>query len=172
MHPEAFDFLRTELHSHRDRPVSVLELGSRDVNGSPRELFSHEFRFYWGIDIEDGPGVDEVANAATWSAARAAHWFDIVICAEVFEHTHEWPLIVRTAYQSLCSGGLALFTAACEPREAHSAVDGALLPEGHDEWYENVDPGRLADHMQRAGFSNVKISTHPWGDVYASGTRP
>jgi len=43
----------------------VLEVGSYDVNGSVRPIFSDRERFphYTGVDMRAGPGVDRVAVA-------------------------------------------------------------------------------------------------------------
>jgi hypothetical protein len=56
---------------------AVLEVGSRDVNGSVRPLFPGAA--YWGIDREPGPGVDEVGDGAAWRPADGKT-FDCAIC--------------------------------------------------------------------------------------------
>jgi hypothetical protein len=65
----------------------VLEIGSLNVNGSVRPLFSGYD--YLGIDIQAGQDVDLVMNGndigKTWH-----HEFEIVIACSVFEHDPFW----------------------------------------------------------------------------------
>ena len=170
MHPEANDFLARTLQPYHHKPVRVVEFGSRDVNGTPRGLFFEAN--YWGIDIEDGPAVDEVANAAFWSPREDMPPFDVCICAEVFEHTNEWPLIVASAYTALRDGGLFVVTCATEPRLPHSAGDGHNLEPDEDEYYENVDPEDLYIALEESGFSVDQLIKHPRGDLYAKAWKP
>jgi hypothetical protein len=131
-------------------PVDVLELGSRNVNGSPRSLFP--CARYWGIDIEPGAGVDEVADAATWRSDRR---YDVVICAEVAEHTPLWRDILVTARHHLSDRGVFVFTAAGPGREPHSAVDGG--PIVGEEHYRNIAPADLDRAFEAAGFNEWTV---------------
>lgn len=168
MHGEAWHFLETALADVVDKPVRVLEFGSRDVNGSPRKLFTHPDHSYLGVDIEAGDGVDQVGNAAKVNVMGAnGEQFDVVICAEVFEHTGEWPDILWNMGRHAAMGGLIVVTAATNPRAPHSAVDGWDLRDG--EYYENVDDILLSEFM-RDLFDNVYVTTHPRGDVYGKAT--
>lgn len=162
MHAEAFSFVQRATIAML--PERVVELGSRDVNGSPRSLFP--YARYLGVDIEPGPGVDVVADASEWVPDCE---YDLVLCLEVFEHTPHWPGIIRTAHNALRDGGTFIVTAATEPRAEHSAVDGGPLQP--DEYYENLDPHGLGDVLWSAGFGDIKITVCHWGDVYAVGVR-
>lgn len=163
MHVDAWRYLARA--SAALRPMSILELGSRDVNGSPRQMFPGVR--YVGVDIADGPGVDIVADASTWQPTRT---FDLVISMEVFEHTDVWPQILHTAFAALKPGGTVIVTAAGPERAPHSAVDGAELRAG--EFYENVDPDRLGEVMCDVGFETIDVETNPAaGDVYATGVK-
>lgn len=183
MHGEAYWFIRDSLGSPNDlRGKRVLEFGSRDVNGSPRELMPADVT-YVGVDIADGPGVDIVGNAAIVRVfGPEIATFDIVICAEVAEHTPFWKGIIQNAWNHLHQGGLFIFTAATDPRPPHSAVDGHNMEpsEYHSgtfneglqrqerEYYQNVDPNELAGALANAGFHDIAVKTHPRGDVYAT----
>lgn len=121
----------------------VLEIGSRDVNGSVRSLFQRRPpTIYHGIDIVDGPGVDQVVHGAQFKADEP---FDLVLCLEVFEHTHEWPLLIDAAWRALPSGGLFLFTCAGPARAPHGAAGGLLTP---GEWYRNLEIEQLHRALQ------------------------
>lgn len=87
-------------------PRWVLDLGSYDVNGSPRGLFGPEVE-YIGIELRPGPGVDIVADAATWRPASPVDW---VICSSLLEHTPLAAEILDNAARMLAPGGLLVLT--------------------------------------------------------------
>jgi hypothetical protein len=136
MHQEAFDWVALALEDLSRPPQSVLEIGSRSINGSVRGLFSGAK--YLGIDICEGPGVDLVADGATFT------WdgeFDVVVCTEVLEHTRAAEEICRNAVKLTRRGGLFIATCAGPARAPHSAIDGGPLREG--EYYGNLERWQL-----------------------------
>lgn len=82
MHDSVLKFVE---RATRDLPedIMVLDVGGLNVNGSARGLFPKAS--YIAIDIEDGPGVDVVADAHDL-AELAAPPFDLVLCLEMLEH--------------------------------------------------------------------------------------
>ena len=138
-------------------PVTVLDIGGRDVNGSPRHLFPAATR-YTVLDALGDPGVDILADAAIWDP-RGETW-DVVICAETFEHTAAWRAICRTAYAACAPGGRLIVTTAAPGRPPHSAVDGAfrLLPGEH---YANIRPAELERVLVEAGWADVVVDVQP-----------
>lgn len=149
MHTEAYAWVQRHATTE---PVTVLDIGGRNINGTVKDLFPNA-AVYLAMDIADGPGVDVVADAATWTPDRE---YDVVVCCEVFEHTAVWPQICRTAFTACASGGLFIATMAGPGRPAHSAVDGGwqLWP---GEYYGNVDPGRLERELKACGFVDVIV---------------
>lgn len=158
MHIQAYNWMRHTLANLPDRH-SVLEIGSKDVNGTIRPLLGKVDR-YVGIDMVEGAGVDVVADAATF---RTDERFDTVICMEVLEHTDKGREICRTAYRHLSEGGVFLVTAATVGREPHSAIDGGTLREG--EYYQNVNRADLSFWL--SDFPKRYITKKQWGDIYA-----
>lgn len=157
MHSEAYHWLR-RIISILPRRKSILEIGSKDVNGQLRSLFAAEQ--YHGIDLSDGPGVDEVADGATFQGDQR---FDTVICSEVLEHTDKGREICRNAHRHLEPGGIMLITAATNGREPHSAIDGGTLKEG--EYYQNVNRHDLGFWL--SDFDRTYITCKKHGDIYA-----
>lgn len=129
--------------------MRVLEIGSRNINGSPRHLCANA-RAYVGIDRVVGRGVDVVCDAAAYQADVS---FDLVICAEVLEHAADPAAVITCAWRSLAPGGVLVLTAAGEGREPHSGIDGGALRAG--EYYRNVT--ELALRLWLSGWQDVTI---------------
>jgi SAM-dependent methyltransferase len=125
--------------------VNVLEVGSLDINGSVRFLFNDlisDGGSFFGIDVQEGPGVDLVADASVYKSEKQ---YDIVVCAEVFEHTAVWPKIVKNAYSLLTPGGMFIATMAGEGRAPHSAIDENPIRSW--EYYKNVTGPDLKEKL-------------------------
>lgn len=134
--------------------VTVLDLGGRSVNGSPRHLFPNATK-YTVVDILPAEGVDIVADASTWEPDQQYDW---VLSAECFEHTASWPGICRTAHKALKPGGTFIVTTAGPGRPPHSAIDGLfrLLPGEH---YANVPGPELQRVLSECGFEDILVDT-------------
>jgi SAM-dependent methyltransferase len=147
MHDAALAFYTRQL-ADLD-PLDVVEFGSCNMNGSARDAYP-QAKSWLGIDIQPGPGVDIVADAATWDTDQR---FDVCICAEAFEHTPAWRDIIATAHRVLRDGGLFLASCATNRRPPHSAVDGGALRAG--EYYANVSWLDLSFAMR--GWSDGEV---------------
>lgn len=174
MHAEAREFVARAIEGKAF--PSVVEVGSRYINGGVRDLFGAPGKAdpdrrghgrgveYLGVDVVDGPGVDLVADAAVLRVPRKAH---AVVCCEVLEHTPDAQAIVENMLAMVRKGGLVVVTAACDPRAPHSAVDGGPLRDG--EFYANVEPADLERWLSPC--AEVAVAAHARGDVYARAVR-
>jgi len=88
----------------------VLEVGSRDINGSVRPLF-HGVRRYTGVDLIDGPGVDRVLDAHRLEEAFPDNRFDVVISTEMLEHDPQFWQSVQQMGRVLRPAGFLVLTA-------------------------------------------------------------
>lgn len=138
--------------------MTVAEIGSRNVNGSVRYLFDG---FYVGVDLVSGPGVDIVADGATWDGDGRT--YDCIVCCEVLEHAANAGEICRNIGRLLNNGGMAIITVAGPNRKPHSAVDGGPLREG--EYYANVLPDDIRNWFP--GCRVLTQTTDDYEDVYA-----
>lgn len=162
MHDEARAGMARMIEASRvdlDRPLVALDLGGVDINGTTRDLFPGAK--WTGLDIEDGPGVDVVADAATWQT-RAR--FDIVTCTELLEHVEDWRGCIATTRRTLKKGGYLFITAASTGRYPHGARGGPSPLPG--EWYSNINPDDLTEALSPFAESHVEFNPNP-GDVYA-----
>jgi len=86
----------------------VLEVGSRNINGSPRSVITADK--YVGIDAIAGPDVDIVCNAHQLFRHFACESFDAVLCCEMLEHDDAPWITIQQIRGVLKSGGLLLVT--------------------------------------------------------------
>ena len=65
--------------------IKILDVGSYDINGTYKELFSGGRYEYTGCDIEEGPNVDVVLRSPyEWEIENDT--YDVVISGQAFEH--------------------------------------------------------------------------------------
>lgn len=171
MHFSAWDFVHRTLEQTGPRR-RVLEIGSRDVNGSIRRLFIDAER-YVGLDVAEGMGVDVAGMPADYAKDHAGE-FDTVVCLETLEHDPDPHATIRAARMALDdAGGLLIVTAAAPGRKPHSAVDGGPIRDG--EHYEGIDKERMA-YWLTDSFGDIH-EIELWGDrdiraVAWTGERP
>lgn len=151
MHPAAMQWAKLHVP---ELPRSVIDIGGADINCSLRNFYT--WSAYTCVDIAAGPGVDVVADFATWAAQKipVGH-ADLVVCFEVFEHTPTWPEMLREVHRILEPGGRMVGTCATGGRTPHSAYGLPELPA--DEFYRNVPPGELADQLAAVGFCDFTV---------------
>ena len=86
----------------------VLEVGSYNVNGSPRCVI--QAQEYIGVDMAPGPGVDIVCNAHDLVERFGRESFDAVICCEMIEHDSDPFRSVEAMRAVLKPGGTLVIT--------------------------------------------------------------
>lgn len=154
MHQAVDEWVFTSFHNWRDgrTHLRVLEIGSLDINGSVRHIFKPFAEKYIGIDVQEGPGVDIVASATDYLSPG---YFDVVVCAEVFEHTPEWKQIINNSYVNLMDGGIFIATMAGEGRHPHSAIDENPIREW--EHYSNIGWWELQQALKAFKTKEVNV---------------
>ena len=145
VHEAVREYVRAHLP---DKYGSVLEVGSRDINGGVWGLLRPPVA-YTGVDIQAGRGVDVVADFADYQHATPV---DLILCLEVLEHSPKWRAIVASAARNLKPGGTLILTCATTGRAPHSARSED--PIQADEFYENITKedldAELARHFGRS----------------------
>ncbi len=166
MHAEAYAYIERSREGIKSKP-RVLEIGSYNVNGSVRSLFSDATE-YVGIDERRGPDVDVVSTAGIYTCDDL---FDVVVSCETLEHASDPAEVIACAWRCLKPGGKLLLTAAGPERAPHgpngdavgnypyTAIDRRLLGKLLADW-EDV----TTEYGQSHGLAK--------GDIYATATKP
>lgn len=112
-----------------------------DHNGSVRAAVERmDPASYLGVDIEAGPGVDRICDAAVLEEEFGRASFDVVLSTEMLEHVPDWRLVVTNMKHVLAPGGVLVATTRSFGYPYHGAPS--------DFWrYELDDMKRLLDDM-------------------------
>lgn len=154
-HPEQAEFF-SGVRSHYAASFNgarVLEVGSLDINGSVRELFSK--CDYTGVDLQLGPGVD-LARQGQLVDFPTGH-FDTTISAECLEHNPFWRETIANMLRMTRPGGLVLISCATTGRLEHGTTrtnpDASPFTSAEKwEYYENLTAGDLESSLNLAGW--------------------
>ena len=135
MHQSSLDkmlaFRKRYLAGREDEPLSILDLGSMDVNGSYRVFFGEPRWTYRGIDLAAGPNVDVVLDDPYhWREVKSGS-ADVVISGQAFEHIEFFWLTMLEIARVMKPGGLCCLIAPSGGPEHRYPVDcWRFLPDG------------------------------------------
>ena len=134
--------------------INVLDCGSLDINGNNRWIFNQ--CSYYGIDIAQGPNVDEVTRIHEF---KPRILFDTVISTEMLEHDRYFADSLNAMFEFTRPGGLLLITAAGFGRKEHGTSevnphDSPMTPD----YYCNISVSMLLQGLDLTKFSWYTIS--------------
>jgi len=115
MTPEILAWLGEMKERHHLSPARVLDIGSRNVNGSPRRVFGDAAE-YVGVDREPGPGVDLVTDVHDLHLGET---FDLVLCCEMLEHDRDPLETIWVMRDHLADGGHMVITSPAQGFKQH-----------------------------------------------------
>lgn len=148
----------------------VLEIGSLNINGSFRELFTRSS--YTGVDIRPGKDVDVVCRGHLYGPACS---YTVVCSGECFEHDQYWSLTIWNMYRLLQAKGI-FFTCATTGRKEHGTTrvkDNGNVDGIRPDYYRNLTEKDvrgicLIDDM----FTEYEFLTNKWHhDLYFWGIK-
>lgn len=132
----------------------VLEVGSMDINGSVRDLFTD--CNYFGIDLGEGKGVDEVRHVTQLFLADAT--YDVIISTEALEHDELWNLSLKAMYRLLKPNGIVIITCAGPDRPEHGTRKTEDWASPHTtDYYRNISVEDFASVLPAELFSKSQL---------------
>lgn len=142
MHTAVMTYFSSLKKNHPDLFVErkVLEVGSRNINGSIRDLFSE--CEYIGIDQEGGNGVDVVSLIHEYED-KPNGYFDIIVSTSSFEHDPYWNESVKRCIELVREGGTIAFHWAGPGTKEHFSPTP-----GDKYYYENRSVYEIRDIME------------------------
>ena len=175
-HPEQAEFF-SSFRAHYPQSFEgarVLEVGSLDINGSVRDLFSG--CDYTGVDLQIGPGVD-LACQGQLVEFPSGH-FDTTISAECLEHNPFWRETVANMLRMTRPGGLVLISCATTGRFEHGTTrtnpDASPFTSAEKwDYYRNLTLADIESSLNLSGWLSdwagwVNFISH---DLYFAGLR-
>ena len=105
------EFGRANLKEEEVKGKSVIEVGSFYLNGSLRPI-AKEFlpSSYIGVDLQIGPGVDQICDAHDLLDRFGSGNFDLLISTELLEHVRDWRKVISNFKHILKPNGVLLIT--------------------------------------------------------------
>ncbi len=94
-----------------DRQVRIADVGSYDMNGTFKPLFSKPGWQYVGLDIRPGPNVDIVLESDIRWSNVADESFDAIISGSTMEHTKLPWIFIQECVRILKRGSLICINA-------------------------------------------------------------
>ena len=154
-HPEQAEFF-SGVRDHYPEAFNrarVLEVGSLDINGSVRALFSD--CSYVGVDLRLAPGVD-LACQGQLVEFPSGH-FDTVISAECMEHNPFWRETIANMLRMTKPGGLVLISCATTGRLEHGTTRtnpeaSPLTVAEHWNYYRNLTAADIEASLNLEGW--------------------
>lgn len=136
----------------------VLDIGSLDINGSNRKLFTD--CEYIGLDLEAGSNVNVICRAHEYNEPDES--FDTIVSTEAFEHDKYLPKTLNKIVRLLKSFGLFFFTCATFDRPEHgtekaSPKDSPFTPD----FYRPVTSALVKTLLDLDKFENYHIGIEP-----------
>jgi len=135
MHQSSYDkmsyFVDKYLKSKSHDNLIILDLGSQDINGSYKALFSSPGWKYFGLDISPGKNVDMVIpDVYSWENIHS-DCADVFISGQTFEHIEFIWLTMAEMFRVLKPGGLCCIIAPSGGVEHKYPVDcWRIYPDG------------------------------------------
>ena len=138
-HYQQIEFCKlVKVNFFENKKISVLELGSYNVNGSIRTIFDNTTE-YIGLDLIKGPGVDVVYDGKHMPINQE---FDLCISCECFEHNPNYLENFLKMIQLAKKDGVVVFTCASIGRSEHGTTETDMTssPGSMEKWnyYKNL----------------------------------
>jgi len=149
MDQTSMDIMKEAVEKYGMNTGTVIDIGSYDVNGTYRELFTEGK--YIGVDIQSGPNVDMFIESNEWDKLKNV---DAVISGQTLEHVTDIPRLMNSIYDVLKPQGLLCII-----------VPSAGPPHDYPTWVGNFSEERLSKIITESGFEILETTmsdVEPW----------
>ena len=144
MHPNSMTIMKTFVEEHQAQDMTVVDIGSYDINGTYKEFFTGD---YIGVDIIAGPNVDIIMGSEEWNNLSK---IDLVISGQTLEHVADIPKLMSEIYKVLKPNGLLYIIApSTGPRHDYPI------------WVGNFSIERMSEVVVAAGFEIISCTISP-----------
>lgn len=158
--------------------LKIVEIGSLDINGTIRQLFTknNKIEKYIGVDIGEGKGVDVVDQGHLFLRNQFEKP-NIILSAECLEHNPFWKETIAESILTLSSPGIIIFSWATTGRHVHgthsqSSQSAPFVVEKWNSYYKNVSRRDLMSVKERKLLDYEAIFiNHQHKDLYWIGLK-
>jgi SAM-dependent methyltransferase len=124
-------FVQNYLSEFTNKEISILDIGSQDVNGTYKNLFENPKWKYYGLDIVAGENVNIVVkDIYRWKEIKNQS-FDVVISGQALEHVEFfWITMLEIARVLKNNGLLCLIVPSSGPEHRYPKDCWRFFPDG------------------------------------------
>jgi len=127
MHASSLDKMKLfhdeYLTEKRGESLSILDIGSMNVNGTYRDILNDPCWSYVGVDMEAGNGVDIVLKTPYQWREVKSNSIDVLISGQAFEHIEFFWVTMLEVFRVLKPGGICCILAPAGGYEHRYPVD-------------------------------------------------
>ncbi len=177
MHQSSLDkmahFVECHLSDKKDQPLTILDLGSMDINGSYKPFFNYPKWHYQGADLEAGKNVDVVLSSPyAWKEIKKNSQ-DVVISGQTFEHMDFFWVGLQCIERAVKPGGLICIIAPSRGYEHRYPVDcWRFYPDGFRALAKYCGLELLEVNTQWENKDYTIDDSDSWGDTMAVYRKP
>lgn len=151
-------FVEQFLAKHPGEFKTVLEVGSRDINGNIRDLFAGID--YTGVDMQEGGSVTEAVNGHDLKGHFREKQFNLVCCFDMLEHDDKFWLTIENMREVLAPGGYLLIGVPSRNCPLHE----------HPSDYWRFMPAAVEGFFRE--YEDFHMTVELDDEIYASGRKP
>jgi hypothetical protein len=129
MHQSSMDVMKrfVDVYLSKEECLDILDVGSQDVNGCYKPLFTSSLWKYYGLDICEGKNVDIIVeDPYNW---KTSDQFDVVVSGQCLEHV-EAPWLWAKEIERVCANLVCIIAPWNQKIHKYPIDCWRILPDG------------------------------------------